>query len=75
MLRDDWELRGSFRENLEGKLFASATTVVIITLHGFTFFYILSTIIYSTCAVPISTSGGTRPIPTISQGDGENLND
>ena len=34
-------------------------------------FSILSTIIYSTCAVPISTFGGTRPIPTISQGDGE----
>ena len=37
MLRDDWESRGSFMENLEGKLFVSATTVVIITLHGFTF--------------------------------------
>jgi len=37
MLRYDWETRGSFRENLEGKLFVSATTVIIIALHGFTF--------------------------------------
>ena len=37
MLRDDWESRESFRENLEGKLFVSATTVMIIGLHGFTF--------------------------------------
>jgi len=29
--------RESFRENLEGKLFVSASTVIITALHGFTF--------------------------------------
>jgi len=71
MLRYDWETRRNFQGEFRRKIICKCHYCHNHSTAWIHIFSILSTIIYSTCAVPISTFGGTRPIPTISQGDGE----